>query len=1336
MPMNRDIIFYTLVCSIFLQTAAAVLVLRLAWLTRTWSAWVLIALVLGLMTVRRAVTLIGLYVPEVDATFRGLLAEGIALAISILLLLAIVSVGRLIKQLQAERQAAEGQAKALAMRTRQLSTLYAIDRVVAHSLNRDEILNRSLESVMQMLEIESASILLLEPDGETLTVRAHQGLPEGHVHSVSQVKVGEGLAGQAVAQGTPITVGVNADASERMAPFVMREGFKSMASTPLVSQGRPVGALNLGCRAPRKFSQETLDFLVSLGQQLGAAVDNASLYEAEQARRRELDTLLEVTRALGSSLDLQTVATAVTQATHRILSVERCAVFLWDETAQELVPVLPTPGAGVTLRLPPAVQPQFVALRISSHNAPLIMERLLTGQPVVVGEVATSSFIPAEWVKSFGIQSALAVPLFAQEHFVGGLYADYTSCAHQFTSHEVDVVLAIAGQAALALQNARLFETLTAEKRRLELLYDLSQGLTTSLDAREVAVRALDLTTSALGTFKGELFVQERDNDRLRLIALSGFDAESVEALDRQINLRVGQGLAGYTACVRTLTVVPEVTHDNHWRSVPGVDDRVCSAASLPLVAGDELVGVINLLSDRENFFRQHDFPILSAVAVPIALALQNARLFEASANQNRRLRRLYELAALLTGDPQTVFDQVAGITAELVDAPMVTIEKVDRDHLVVMAMWVEGQIRREGVFPLAGTPCEKVTSAREPCRFNLVIECFPDDIFLQEHRIQAYIGVPLLDSRGQVVGVLQAMDIRERAFTDDDEHFLEILGQRVGAELERQRELEEKEQLFAETRRRANEFAALYDISRDLAGAWDLSALLQTIVERAARLLAAPGGGIYLYDAARGDLQLVVTQGLPIAPGVRLRVGEGLAGRVVQTCQPLIVDDYRTWEHRSPQYEGIPFTAIMQVPMLYAGELIGVLAVHEIGPHTQTGGARKFTEADARLLALVAAQAASAVRNARLFEETGRRLEHITALHAVDMAITASHDLPLTLDVLLNNVTAHLGVDAASILLLNAHAQTLEYAAGRGFRTTALQNTHLRLGEGSAGRAALERRMVGIPDLRQRPTGSLRSPSFAGEAFVSAYAAPLIAKGQVQGVMEIFHRAPLQPDREWLEFLETLAGQAAIAIENAELFDCLQRSNVELTLAYDATIEGWSRALDLREHETERHTQRVTEMALKLARAMGFSESELVHIRRGALLHDIGKMGVPDSILLKPDKLTDGEWEIMRQHPQHARDMLLPIAYLRPALDIPYCHHEKWDGTGYPRGLKGDEIPLAARIFAITDVWDALRSDRPYRSAWPEEKVREYIYGQAGKQFDPQVVDVFFEMTGEGNPT
>lgn len=181
--------------------------------------------------------------------------------------------------------------------------------------------------------------------------------------------------------------------------------------------------------------------------------------------------------------------------------------------------------------------------------------------------------------------------------------------------------------------------------------------------------------------------------------------------------------------------------------------------------------------------------------------------------------------------------------------------------------------------------------------------------------------------------------------------------------------------------------------------------------------------------------------------------------------------------------------------------------------------------------------------------------------------------------------------------------------------------------------------------------------------------------------------------------------------------------------MAYDATIEGWSHALDLRDKETEGHSLRVTELTVILARAFGLRDTELVQVRWGALLHDIGKMGVPDGILLKPGALTDEEWIAMKKHPIFAYEMLSPIRYLRMALDIPYCHHERWDGTGYPRGLSGDQIPLIARIFAVVDVWDAVTSKRPYRPAWTRSEALKYIQTSSGTHFDPQVVNLFLEV-------
>jgi HD-GYP domain-containing protein (c-di-GMP phosphodiesterase class II) len=231
---------------------------------------------------------------------------------------------------------------------------------------------------------------------------------------------------------------------------------------------------------------------------------------------------------------------------------------------------------------------------------------------------------------------------------------------------------------------------------------------------------------------------------------------------------------------------------------------------------------------------------------------------------------------------------------------------------------------------------------------------------------------------------------------------------------------------------------------------------------------------------------------------------------------------------------------------------------------------------------------------------------------------------------------------------------------------------------------------------------------------------------------LEIFHHESLSPNEEWLDFMQALGMQAAIAISDAELYDDLQRTNTELIVAFDDTIEGWARALEIRDLEPVGHTRRVTDLTERLAGRFGFSQEAMVHLRRGAILHDIGKMAIPEAILLKTSTLSADETDIIRQHPGYAYKLLSQIPFIRPALEIPLCHHEKWDGTGYPRGLKGEDIPLAARIFAVVDVWDAMCSDRPYRVAWPEDTALRHILAESGKHFDPQVIDQFIQSHRE----
>ncbi len=772
------------------------------------------------------------------------------------------------------------------------------------------------------------------------------------------------------------------------------------------------------------------------------------------------------------------------------------------------------------------------------------------------------------------------------------------------------------------------------------------------------------------------------------------------------------------------------------------------------------------------------------------------------------------------------------------------------------------------------------------------VSDCSKDKMYMPDladrENIRALVVEPFQTSSGSY-GALVAFDTYARQWTEDETQLVRLLAGQAALALEKVR-------LLAEARRQADEFSGLYQVAGELMAHRDLPSLLQLIVDKAAGLYQVSSSFVYLYDEKKEVVKLSVMSGLQLPLGVVLKMGEGMAGKVAQSRKPLSIESYSDWEGRAMAYEDRDVLAVLEVPMLFGGDLIGVLGIETIDP------SRIFGERDLRSLSLLAEQAASAIYNARLFskiedrnreldrlsrvsstllagvsssipvlcrsiadllasefnhshcsiwlikedsltlergaaagpftedvkpalltvkgpgiiakairsqasinisdvhsapdyiagweqacselvvplkagekilgaidlqnqqynaysadderlielvasraalmlehvrlyQQTEHRLHQLTVLSNIDSAIASSLDIQVTLNIMISQISIHLQADAVDVMLLNPHLQMLEYAAGRGFRGNTIRRVPLLLGEDQAGAAALERNVVSVVDLTS-PLVVLQHPErIAGEEFVSMYAVPLVAKGQTKGVLELFFRHSVEPDPDWINFLEILARQAAVAVEDASLFNDMQRTFIELTVAYDAAIEGWARVLQMRNHEPEALGQTLQSLTLEMARKMDIPEADIAHIYRGVLLHDIGKLDIDDKILFKSGKLTDEEWDVVRHHPAYAYDFLQSVAYLRPAMSIPYCHHERWDGSGYPRGLKGNEIPLEARIFSVVNVWTVLQYERPYRPAWGREYATAYVMEQAGKEFDPAIVEVFMKLIAEQQP-
>lgn len=387
-----------------------------------------------------------------------------------------------------------------------------------------------------------------------------------------------------------------------------------------------------------------------------------------------------------------------------------------------------------------------------------------------------------------------------------------------------------------------------------------------------------------------------------------------------------------------------------------------------------------------------------------------------------------------------------------------------------------------------------------------------------------------------------------------------------------------------------------------------------------------------------------------------------------------------------------------------------------------------QFSRNDIQVFTAIGDLVSSALERHKLIKRLEKQLERVESLHTIDQAITGVFDISVINRVILDEVRKQLGADAADIMHFNPLTNTLDLKGDAGFRSSFSRTIKLTISTSIAGKVLMDRSVFEAPDLSNNPV-EFQVREWNDEGFKAYFAYPLIVKGKPIGVMELFFKHCFYPDQEWLKFFESLATQAAVAYDSCHTFSDLQKVKQNLANTYNAALETWSKSLELTNIESHGHIRRVTNQTLQMAKILGISDNELPNVERGALLHDIGKLGILDEILLKKGKLTDSEWHEIEKHPVIAKDLLSGVNLLKDAIEIPFSHHENWDGSGYPQGLKGETIPLAARIFAVVETYDALLSDKPYRKAWAKEKAIDYLIEEKGKKFDPEIVNAYLRI-------
>ncbi|NOY99741.1 MAG: PAS domain S-box protein [Chloroflexi bacterium] len=1059
----------------------------------------------------------------------------------------------------------------------------------------------------------------------------------------------------------------------------------------------------------------------TLGDQpavIGTLLDITGRVQADADLRRrlaELEVLYENSQAIGQSREPQKIAQKVIKVLTRELDWHHAAIRLYRPQT-DTFELLAFHQSGLKNARQRQVTEKHFQRMISTPGQGLSGLAVQSGRSIRSGDVTSDP----RYVETYpDIRSGLYVPIKSGESVLGVISIE-SEKPDAFSEADERLLSIVAGQMASALENARLFAAEYRRAVRLAGILRLSTELSSFQDEdsllKHLVTQTATLTKSAACTV---MLLDENTNEAV-VAAQSGLAEDT-------LNLRVPLSLPILRQMIETgdPLVVSNVDRDAPELQQLFVQPGIKSFFAYPMMVKDRLLGFLTMSSLSPEQPSTTKAAAYSLLAERTAAALQNIRLFvEARRRADEMAALLATSRAISTLELDAVLETIARQVKTLFDADGSRIHLLDPDGETLRCAVVFHMDEKEAM----ALPLKLGQGATGHVAQTGIGEIINNS--LSDSRIVQTSGMPNMPEtlalvplkvHERIIGVMTiSRQGKERPFSPADLTLLTAFAEQAAVAIENSR-------LFDEAQRQLTELEAVNKISYTLRVAKTVDELLPILLDETLAALDTDSGMIWLHDLSTDRLRKAIARGwMDRVDIAEITPGKGLVGSVFLSGDVYFVQEFA-------RDALIPAAVRDQIPAGFGGaaipirvgdEPIGVMLVSVPLP-------RKVTVAEIKLLTSVVDIGGVAIHRTRLHTETEQRVRQLAALRSVDQAINASLDLHSTLRILLGEVTSLLGVDAVDVLLFQTYLQTLEPVAELGFRGTIPDDYHWRLGRGYAGRVALERVPLHIPDLRQAPDLP-HADWIEREGFVAYYGLPLVASGQIKGVLEIYHRAPLEPGPDWLEFLEALARQAAIAVDKAQLLDGLQRSNLELTRAYDATVESWGHALELRDKETEGHTRRVTELTERLARRMGVSESDLVHIRRGASLHDIGKISVPDSILRKNGPLTEEEWVIMRHHPRTAYELLTKIDYLRPALDIPYFHHEKWDGTGYPRGLEGDAIPLAARIFAVVDVYDALTSDRPYRGAWPEEKALKYIRKQSGTHFDPQVVDAFLKMLAE----
>lgn len=1180
--------------------------------------------------------------------------------------------------------------------------------IVRFSQDSEQIYVAIHEAAGKLMDCDVFMIILCdEAKDENISVYAVEA---GKRFELERVPSNQGLTGTVISNGQSLILRNSSEILQRdVFHFGSERHVQSVVAVPLRKGDQVIGMISAQSYQPEAYEAEEQALLEMLATHAATAIENSRLFVSEQKRRQEAENLRQAASVISSTLDIGQVVKEILIALKQVIPYDNATVFFHEGDQLRIAMAHGSPLAdGLSSQTFPATDPLFKIIQ-------------KTGRPFILQDAQEDPRFQ-NWGDAFKIRGWMGIPLVTRGKVIGYITLDSYEVG-TYHAAIVETAMAFANQAAAGIENARLFQEQSQRSRIIEALSAIANEIATTREVfpalDQIAQRTLDL----LNANDVAIYLIQDDNLTLKTVTAHGAYRKEILGHTR----KVGEGITGSVFLSGKPEIVNNTSEDARRVTIPGTPAKEAKLESLmssPLVLHGKSIGVINAWRYKENgLFNETELNFLVGIAHQVSICIESGRLFQETNRQAQEAAAIAEVGRDISATLQldVVMERIASYAMDLLHAETSAVYLTDTTTSTlhaIAALGMDAEAIKNDPLALGNGILGNIALQNTGEIVNDTAND-PRTVIVKgtaQNPLEHIMGVPILlkDRNSGLLAVWRSGSGTE--FTRRELEFLTSLARQAAVAIENAR-------LYAETQRRLKELEIINRLSTSLRVTQSVDEMLPILLNETLQLVNTSHGSIWLFDHTSDRLVQRVAKGADTKiKHTSLSVMDGIIGHTFRSGRAYFSSDLKKDAllfagNRDSIAAGLGGASI---PIQSTAGPVGVMVIA-----VETG--RQIAD-EINLLTILAEITGNSIHRAQLYEQSQRQVRRLTSLRDIDAAIASSFDLRLTLNILMDHTLNHLGLDAVNIGLYHPDLQTLTYLPGVGFNIPSPTRPQIRIGEGLAGQVILKQQTCHIINLQSAPEAS-HELLIKREGFVTYIGIPLIVKGQIKGVFEVFHRTHLSPTPDWMEFLHTLAGQAAIAIDSSQLFENLQRSNQELIQAYDTTLEGWARALELRDRETEGHTRRVTELTIRLARYMGVRESELVNIHRGVLLHDIGKMGVPDHILKKKGELTKEEWAEMCQHPVYAYNLLSPISFLRGVLDIPYCHHEHWDGGGYPRGLRGEQIPLAARIFSVVDNWDALLSDRPYRRAWPQEKVIKHLREIAGTMLDPKIVAIFLKM-------